>query len=150
MSTGPMGDAFGPLRGRMSQAIDEREILRVLASVDGDDPDLSMQQARREVLAWAQRRSGGKLPKQAWEGQGFDFLRGGRTTIGVRIDKGDVRIWSLRCDDPDKSVARRVWTTEITIGQQRNDPPQLGVRLLAASPEAELPITPHVPDSCGK
>jgi hypothetical protein len=96
MNLGPMADALAPLRSRMPQTVHEREILRVVATVRGDDPAATMDQARREVLAWAQRRSGGRLPQEAWDGQRFEYLAGGRTTLGARIDGEGFALWALR------------------------------------------------------
>jgi hypothetical protein len=140
-----MAVALAPLRSPIALAVQEREILRVVAGVQGSDGKASMELARSEVLAWAQRRCGGKLPLGAWDGETFELLLGGRTTLGVRILTQGTELWGLRCDDPDKEVARRVWTTEITLGRKDNHAPQLSLRLLANSPEAELRISPHVP-----
>ena len=51
----------------------------------------------------------------------------------------------MRGDDPDKTMPGRTWTTEITLGRQGDGSPQMGLRLLVGTPEAELPIIPHVP-----
>jgi len=140
-----MAASLAPLRARLPRAVGEREILRVAATISGDDPLAAMVSTRREILAWAQRRSGGRLPTGAWDGQSFEYMPGGRTTLGARVRKGDADLWALRNDDPDKTVPGRVWTTEVTIGRGGDDAPQLSLRLLVSSPEDELDIEPHIP-----
>lgn len=140
-----MAVALAPLHDRMPAIVREQEILRIAAAIPllADQDVISI--ARDEVLKWAQKRSGGQLPQNAWCGDGFEYFAGGRTTIGVRISNGDVDLWGLRGDDPDKSVARRVWTTEVTIGRRGDEVARLGVRLFVSTPEANLEIRPSVP-----
>jgi hypothetical protein len=113
--------------------------------------------ARDEVLRWARKRAAGELPKEAWDGQSFEALAAGRTTMAALVTAGDSVLWSLRGDDPDKAVPGRIWSTEVSLG--RNSPAddiQLGVRLVVNSAEPELTIEPAVPglvrqivDRCG-
>ena len=145
MNLRPMADALAPLRSQMQQKVHEREILRVFATVQGHDAAATMDTAKREALAWTQNRSGGQLPQEAWDGQSFEFLAGGRTTLGTQIDGEDFALWAVRGDDPDKTVPRRTWTTEITLGRQGDGSPQISLRLLVGTPEAELSISLHVP-----
>jgi hypothetical protein len=145
MTRGPMADALASLRARMPPVVREREILRVVATIPHPEPAAAMDRARREVLAWAQKRCGGQLPKAAWEGQGFDFLAGGRTTLGVRLLEEGTDLWALRGDDPDKTIAGRTWTTEVVIGRGADGAPRLSLRLLVSTGEDELRISPHVP-----
>jgi hypothetical protein len=104
-----------------------------------------MDRARREVLAWAQKRCRGHLPTAAWDGQGFDYLAGGRTTLGVRILEDATDLWALRGDDPDKTVPGRTWTTEVVIGRAADGLPRLSLRQLVSTGESQLNIEPHVP-----
>ena len=145
MTLGPMADALAPLQSQMEHKVQEREILRVSATIQGHDPAAAMDVAKREALVWTQNRSGGQLPQEAWDGQSFELLAGGRTTLGARIDVEDFALWAVRADDPDKTVPRRTWTTEITIGRQGEGLPQISLRLLVGTPEAELMISHHVP-----
>ena len=145
MNLRPMADALAPLRSQMQQKVHEREILRVFATVQGHDAAATMDTAKREALTWTQNRSGGQLPQEAWDGQSFEFLAGGRTTLGTQIDGEDFALWAVRGDDPDKTVPRRTWTTEITLGRQGDGSPQISLRLLVGTPEAELSISLHVP-----
>ncbi len=145
MTRGPMAEALVSLRARMPPLVREREILRVAATILHPDPAAAMDRARREVLAWAQKRCGGQLPQAAWEGQGFDFLAGGRTTLGVRLLEEGTDLWALRGDDPDKTIAARTWTTEVVTGRGADGVPRLSLRLLVSTGEDELRIAPHVP-----
>jgi hypothetical protein len=140
-----MADALAPLRARLGRPIREREVLRVAATITHADPTDAIQTSRRDVLAWAQRRCGGQLPKSAWDGESFEYFAAGRTTLGTRLATNAVDLWALRGDDPDKTVPGRIWTTEIAIGRQDGELPHLSVRLLVASPEEEPDFAPAVP-----
>jgi hypothetical protein len=140
----------------MPRSIVEREVLRVVASVPNSVSGKSFEEAQTEVLKWAAKRAGQPLPSAAWAGAPFEVLAAGRTTLGVRVDSEESIIWSIRGDDPDKTVPGRVWSTEVTLGRQPNSEVLLGVRLLVNSTEDQLCIVPSVPglvlqiaDSCG-
>lgn len=155
MSLGPMAEALAPLRAKLGPIVREREILRVVTEIEGDDGAAAVDQARREVLAWAQKRCG-RLPEGAWNGRAFDHMIGGRTALGVRIEQSDSDIWALRSDEPDTNVAGRTWTTEVVIRRLADRPARLSLRLLLSSPEDEPAIEPAVPgllreigDRCG-
>jgi hypothetical protein len=137
-------DALRPLAARMPTIVREHEILRVAAIIHGRDKSKA-EAARREVLAWAQNRSGGRLPPKAWVFEEFEYFSGGRNSVAVRIDNNDSDIWAIRADDPDKAVPGRVWTTEVVIGLTSNMPAQFSARLLVSTPERNLEIYPHTP-----
>lgn len=145
MMRGQMAEALAALRGRLPAVVREREILRVTATLLHADPKTAMHLARREVLAWAQKRCGGQLPKAAWDGHSFDFLAGGRTTLGVRLQEESSDLWALRGDDPDKNIAGRTWTTEVVTGRGADGAARLSLRLLVSTNEDQLRIDPHVP-----
>lgn len=141
-----MAEALVPLRAKLPQSVREQEILRIAATIAGDEPAQTMAAARREVLTWAERRCGGRLPVEAWNEQSFEYFAGGRTSLGVRIEATDIDLWAIRGDDPDKNVPGRVWTTEVTIGHTaKNDAPRLSVRLLVSTAEDIVQIEPHTP-----
>lgn len=149
-------DALRPIAARMPGIVREHEILRVAAIIHGKDSIKSAEAARREVLAWAQKRSGGRLPNEAWEFQGFEYLSGGRNSVAVRIDRNNADIWAIRADDPDKTVPGRVWTTEVVVGVTKDKPCYFGARLLVSTSEDDFEIEPHTPgfvqqvaESCG-
>lgn len=155
MSWASMSEALPALRLQTGRSVQEREILRIAASLEGE-PGSAAEQSRREALVWAQRRSGGRLPEDAWSFASFEMLAAGRTSMAVRLVNDEADFWALRAEDPDKSVAGRVWTTEITIGFRIGEPARFGLRLLASSTEAVLDIEPHSPgvvrqivDTCG-
>ena len=151
-----VADALRSLATRLPRVIKEHEILRVSGALDGEDASSVAAMARDEVLRWAQKRSGGLLPKDAWSHLSFEYLAGGRNCSAVRINTESADIWAVRADDPDKTVPGRVWTTEATVAFLGSRSAQFGLRLLVSSPEAELQIDPHVPglvaqivDRCG-
>jgi len=143
--SGPMAEALRPFRARLGRTIREREVLRVAAHIGGANPEAAIDRTRRTVLAWAQRRSGGQLPKRAWDGESFDYIAAGRTTLGTRLLDDSVYLWASRGDDPDKNVAGRVWTTEVVVGRHDTRKPHFSLRLLVASPEEDPAFDPAVP-----
>lgn len=138
-------DALGPLARRLPRVVREHEILRVSGWIPGDDKSKVADIAIEEVLRWAQKRSGGRLPPEAWDRKSFDHNLGGRNSDGIRLQSGNSDIWAIRADDPDKKVAERVWTTEVVVGQLPDQPPRFSARLLVSTPEGELAIEPHSP-----
>ena len=71
-------DALAPLSARM---IREHQVLHIAADLPQDDG--AIDRARSEILKWAQKRSGGKLPSDAMAGRGFDLLVAGRNSSAV-------------------------------------------------------------------
>lgn len=141
----PLSEALAPLAARMPRAVRDVEILRVSAQLDGDNFAEATEEARRAVLAWAQKRAGGRLPPEAWKFQEFDLPRGGRNSTAVTISTEDVDLWALRAEDPDKDIAGRVWSTEVVIGSQKDQRPHLSLRLIASTNENNFRVEPHVP-----
>ncbi len=140
--TDPVGDS---LTRRAMPLVREREILRVSAALAGSDPNNSLGIARDEALKWARNKTVGKLPREAWEHDSFEHLCGGRNCSAVRIRSAGEDIWSIRVEDPDKRVAGRIWTSEISVLRREGEPARFTLRLLAGSPELNLEIEPHVP-----
>ena len=138
-------DALRPIAARMPKVVREHEILRVAAIVHGKEKSKSAEAARHEVVAWAQKRSGGRLPPEAWAFQEFEYFSGGRNSVAVRIDSHDADVWAIRADDPDKSVPGRVWTTEVVVGLTSDKPCNFSARLLVSTPEDDIEIEPHTP-----
>src|SRR5437016_3387488 len=112
MTYASLSDALPALATRLPQVVREREILRIAASLAGNDSVQAAKQARREVLIWAENRTGGQLPPAAWNDQDFEHFAGGRNCSAVRIVDEYRDIWAIRADDPDKNVPQRVWTVE--------------------------------------
>ena len=140
-----MTEVLAPPPAGSSQGIAEREVLRVVTTLRAPEDGDAFEQARKEILVWARKRSGGSLPPEAWEGKAFEHLTGGRTVLAVPSESDGGLVWGLRADDPDKSVPGRIWTSEATIGRPNNQSPQLSVRLIASSREIGMNISPHVP-----
>lgn len=131
----------------------EREILRVGALLGKPAPTASdasgaaadARSARDEILTWAERQVG-RLPKSAWEFKPFERLTGGRTCIGAVLGEPLNSLWALRVDTPDRDVAQRTWTVEVSVGYRAADQRALfGLRLIVNTPEQELLIDPTVP-----
>ena len=134
-----------PTPAQAGRSVREHEVLRVAATIPGKDAEETANAARQEALLWAERRCGGRLPSEAWRFEDFEYFSGGRNSVGVRISSDVSDIWAIRADDPDKSVARRVWTTEVVVGVMRDQQPRFSTRLLVSTPEAELGIEPATP-----
>lgn len=125
---------------RRSRNVREHEVLRIAGAVS------SAKIAIREVLKWAQKRCGGKLPPEAWEQESFDYFSGGRNSSGVRFRDEKCDLWSIRTDDPDKNVPERIWTTEVVVGSQKSELVQFSVRLLVNTTISDpVQIEPHTP-----
>ncbi len=138
-------DALSPHAKRMPRAGRDIEILRVSAQLDGDDFDAATAKVRGAALAWANRRAGGALPKDAWDFQEFELLAGGRNSAAVRISNDVMDLWALRAEDPDKEVAGRIWSTEVVVGGEVGKRPLLSVRLIVSTAEPDFSVEPHVP-----
>jgi hypothetical protein len=140
----------------MPRSVRELEILRVAGVIRQNNASDVLDRARREVLAWAQRRAGQPLPHQAWQGESFELLTGGRPVMAASLRGHDTELWALRADDPDKKIAGRTWTTEVTVGRDASSRPRLSLRLIVGTTEDDLEIEPAVPgliqqicDNCG-
>ncbi|MSP01466.1 MAG: hypothetical protein EXR07_10525 [Acetobacteraceae bacterium] len=145
MSDSPFRLALAPLAARLPRVVQEHEILRVAGEVEDHDSAQVAEAVRKHVLSWVQNRSGGRLPADAWSGDSFEYLAGGRNSIGIRLRDTESDVWAIRADDPDKDIPDRVWTTEIAIGAEGAGPLQFGARLLVSTAEGYPDIEPHVP-----
>ena len=123
----------------------EREILRVAVRLEGSDPKRAASNARKEVLKWVEKRTGGQLPKMAWDHSTFEHLEPGRNCAGERLSNNGKDIWAIRTDDPDKTVPQRAWTTEAVVRLGAQQRALFNLRLLVNSPEPRLDIEPAVP-----
>ncbi len=144
MSTS-FAEALRPVAARMPRVVREHEVLRVAGWLPGDDPEEAARKAAREVLFWAQRRAGQRLPREAWDGESFDLPLPGRDPSAIRLRSGASDLWTFRIHDPDKTIAGRTWATEVVLGHIPGQPAQFSARLLVATNEDELVIDPAVP-----
>ncbi|MGO9124402.1 MAG: hypothetical protein ACLP6G_05880 [Terriglobales bacterium] len=133
------------LINRPPTQVREREILRVSAVLAGGDPNEAVKAARNEVLKWAQNRTTGRLPVEAWGHDSFEHLSSGRNCAAVRLTSDKEDIWAARVEDPDKTVPGRIWTSEISVARTVDEPGRFTLRLLVGSPEISLTVEPHVP-----
>ena len=133
------------LPARFPSPVREREILRVSGRLVGVDQDVAAKIACDEVLKWAQNKAISKFDKSEWNYEPFEQLSSGRSRVVVRINEPTASIWAIRVEDPDKTIAGRIWTTEVVITRPEAEPAKCTVRLLVSSPEVILEVEPHVP-----
>ena len=108
-------DQLETFRSRAGTALPStHEVLHIDLELAGGDAAHALRIARHEVLKWVSRRVG-ILPKHAWEFETFEHLPGGNAAYAVRLEMDDFDYWIARCDDPDKEVPGRTWTTEVSI-----------------------------------
>ena len=89
-------------------------------------------------------RAGRKLPTEAWSGDTFELEDvGAQRTAAVSIVAP--RYWAARLDDADRTVAQRVWTTEVGIGERPDGSILFGCRLLCVTRGSDLLFTRTVP-----
>lgn len=120
-----------------------RHVVSVTANVSGDGKQRSLADAKQRILKWLSARVG-TLPPEAWEGKTFEHMSPGRFAAGVSIDFAEGEYWAVRCDDPDKSVPGRTWTTETSLARH-GEQSRFGLRLLVATTEAEPNYSPSIP-----
>jgi hypothetical protein len=136
---------LGGFRGNLPRQVKEHEILRIAAELPESLKTENAALVRKEALKWAQRRTVGRLPEEAWREESFQHLSSGRTCMGVRAVSDESDIWALRIDDPDKEVPGRVWSTEVVVGKASRNLGVFSLRLLITSPEDQLALDPHSP-----
>ncbi|MFQ3665277.1 MAG: hypothetical protein SNJ79_04460 [Sphingomonadaceae bacterium] len=138
-------EALAPLAARMPRVVREQEVLRVAAMVPGDDPEAAARRAAAEVLKWAQKQAGTRLPQDAWNGESFDLPLPGRDPSAIRLQTDGSDVWAFRMHRPDRDVPGRAWTTEVVLGHLPDQPARFSTRLLVATDETQLAIEPAVP-----
>lgn len=143
--TNTMTESLLGLRRGMPSAVREVETLRVAADFPLSASEKDLSEARNQILRWAERRIGGKLPQPAWDGVSFEHLTGGRAAMATRVISVEADIWAIQVNGPDENVPGRTWTTEVSIGWRAGDGAKLGLRLLVTTGEDQLEIDPAVP-----
>ena len=124
-------EKLAPLaKSMMGPAARIQPVSQVVLEADaGDD---TFRKVRAEVLQWAQKRAGSPFPKHAWDGRSFDLSTvGAQNVSAVAIEDPDY--WTIKVDDADKVVARRHWTTEISMAPMENGRVLFGCRLYCVS-----------------
>lgn len=136
----PFNETLTPLTTRR---VREHQILHVAAELPEEDDTID--KARREILKWAQRRSGSRLSPAAMAGRNFEMLAAGRNSSAVEVDLPEIQAWALRQEDPDKDVAGRIWTSEAILWRIPGGLAKFAARLIVVSNEPELSIVPAGP-----
>lgn len=108
--------------------VSERDVLRISGLVGRETTD-SFEQSKLEILKWVKNRAGGILPAASENFLDFSVDVGGRNVECRAEDFGDIKMWGLRAEDPDKNVAGRVWKTEVVLAQPSDGHPMLSIRL---------------------
>lgn len=138
-------NALLPFATRLPEEVREHEVLRISGSLGGSARNNSSETARKHILAWVQKRVGGRLPTEAWDGETFEHMSGGRNSQGIRLRDTESDIWAVRAEDPDKTVPGRVWTTEVVIAGLTQEQCQFSARLLMSTREESPDFVPHTP-----
>ncbi len=126
-----------------TQMVREHQVLHIAADLPPDK--FAIDGARTEILKWAQRRGGSRLPRDAMAGRGFELLAAGRNSSAVEVDLPEIHAWALRQEDPDKHMPGRIWISEAIIWRTPEKSPRFAARLIVGSNEAELDIAPAAP-----
>lgn len=143
--TTSLAEALSPLTARLPRMVREHEVLRIAATLQGEDPEAAARAAAAEVLKWATRQAGTRLPEQAWAGESFDLPLPGRDPTAIRLRTNNADLWAFRLHRPDRDVPGRAWTTEVVLGHIPGQPARFSTRLIVATDEPGLAIAPAVP-----
>ncbi len=141
----PFAQALAPVATELRQREGlVRPVSQVILRLRRDGDRVPFEVARGTVLEWMARRAGKRLPDEATKGESFTLDDvGAQRTEAVAIPSP--RYWAARLDDADKSVAQRVWTTEIGIGEQEDGTALLGCRLQCVTRGDDSPFDRSIP-----
>lgn len=97
------------------------------------------------ILNWVENRAGTDLPEKAREGESFslDDNPEAQPVEAIAINHNG-RYWASRLVDADKTVARREWTTEISIAE-KDESVVFGIRLQCVTRGKHEPFSPTIP-----
>lgn len=118
-----------------------RQVSQISVSIPCKNVEKSFRDVRHEILRWAQRRAGRKLPKDAWEGNSFDSS-GALSVEAIHLE--EYGCYAFKLVDDDKNVPQRHWSTEVAIAKSKNEI-LLGVRLFCVTMGEGVPFVPSVP-----
>ncbi len=116
-------------------------VLQVTGTLNSQGIDVDLSNGRKEALKWIQKRSQ-KLPSHAWSFETFELEYGG--TGAVSLKEGNTDYWVARLVDPDKNVAGRIWTTEISIVKSDRIA-HFGLKQIVQTREDEPEFIPAIP-----
>ena len=120
-----------------------RQVSQVLISIPCDNIEKSFHDVRLEILKWAQRRAGHKLPRDAWEGNSFELDKDGAQPAEA-IHLEEQGYYAFRLVYGDKKIPQRYWQTEATVAKYENEI-LLGMRLFWAIMGESAPFVHSVP-----
>lgn len=129
------------LRQHRSKIRHVSQVTVTLASQNGKD---ILGQVRKSCLQWIDKRAGRPLPPSAWKGETFELEDVGSQRVGA-VGIESPRYWAARVDDADKSIAQRVWVTEIGLGQREDGNVLFGVRLTCVTRGKDEPYERTIP-----
>jgi len=113
-----LSDELRPLADSMAKFAREMPVMRLTATLGGDDADASATTARQLVLEWIEAH-GYSIPKEAWTQDSYESDLPGTPVSFLRLilDKGDY--WIIRLDHPENAAPGpnpgRVWSNEISV-----------------------------------
>ena len=133
------------LNDQKRKEVFERDILRVSGTINEGSDYYSFDAAKKEILRWIDNRSGGNLPREANEFKDFLVNFAGRNVECRAENLGDLRVWGVRAEDPDKNVPGRAWKTEIFLVCAKGKQPKISLRLRVANRGFDNDFIPSVP-----
>lgn len=142
--TKSLAEQLAPLAARLrkTHAV-VRPISQSLIQLDAARNPEVFVDALKIILPWVNDRAGRPLPKEAWEGRGFELEEvGAQRTSAIAID--EPKYWAARLDDSDRDVPQRSWVNEITIAQRNEAEVLVGSRLLCVTRGEDLPFQPSL------
>ena len=142
MSENTLARAMTEARARLfPQASRLIPVLQVTGVLQSNKIELTLSEARNQTLRWIQNRSQ-RLPGSAWSYESFELEYGGTGAVSLKENNTDY--WVARLVDPDKNIAGRTWTTEISVVES-NDTAHFGLKQVVQTREGELAFTPTIP-----
>lgn len=137
-----LADQLTTLSKRMPPKHTVKPVVQIVGSLDGKN---SIENARNIALRWIQGKAGQVLPEKAWQGETFELDHiGAQPTEVIAHDDGETQYWCGRCDDADKTIPGRRWTTEIAL-VSHGAKAYAGMRLTCVSRGENVPFGPSVP-----
>ena len=143
MRNSQLAEQLAPLAKKMKE---KRATIRVVSQLNvrlSHNSEDRFDGAVREVLRWMDERSGKQLPPDAWQLQSFDLTDiGAQRTSAIALQTP--KYWAARMDNPDSSIPRRTWVTEIGIAETDGGT-LFGTRLLCATQGEDVPFERSIP-----
>ena len=140
-----LSEGLAPIASRMrARYANVRPVSQVVLQLRPEEVAAPFETARDTVIAWMARRAGKSLPEDALAGRSFTLDDvGAQRTEAVAIEMP--KYWAARLDDADKTIAQRVWTTEVGIGQNADGTVLFGARLQCVTRGEDPQFDPSIP-----